>query len=217
MATIAYTRVSTDKQDLNNQRTEITSYAGRKGLTVDSWYGVEVSSKKDFTKRQINDLLETVRKGDSVIVSEISRLARSIAETHYIIDLLLKRKVTIHVVKEGLIIDQANLQSTVFVNVFALTAQLERTLISQRTKAALNAAKQRGIKLGNPNIGKINRDRSKSANEFANKLKPVLEPLLQNGKSLTEICKVLNVAGITTRNGHKWNKVTLHRVVKRIK
>jgi len=93
--TIAYLRISTDQQDLESQRLEIENYAESKNLPIDEWIQVEISSRKNMRDRRISELIKMVRRGDRLIVSELSRLARSMRETHNIVHDLSKRKVEI--------------------------------------------------------------------------------------------------------------------------
>src|SRR5210317_773345 len=101
--TVAYLRVSTDEQDLENQRLEIENYAHANNLDIDEWIEVEVSSRKKTKERRIDRLIQKLRRGDKLIVSELSRLARSMRETHNIIYDLSKKKVELHVIKQNLI------------------------------------------------------------------------------------------------------------------
>jgi len=96
--TIAYLRVSTDQQDLNNQKHEIESYAKRRHLEIDEWVEVEVSSRKNMNDRHIPELVQGLKKGDKLIVSELSRLARSMRETHNIVHDIAKRKAHLHII-----------------------------------------------------------------------------------------------------------------------
>jgi len=97
--TYAYLRVSTDQQDLNNQRHEIESYAKNRKLIINDWVKVEVSSRKNMHERKISELIQRLKRGDRKIVSELSRLARSMRETHNIVHEIAKRKAHLHVIK----------------------------------------------------------------------------------------------------------------------
>ena len=170
--TIAYLRVSTDQQDLKNQKHEIESYAKKRNMQIDEWVEVEISSRKNMHDRRIAELIQGLKKGDKLIVSELSRLARSMRETHNIVHDIAKRKAHLHVIKQNLVMKGANDMATkIYVNSFAMAAEIERDLISQRTKNGLARVKAEGKKLGNPNLKADNRKRIEKANAFAESLR----------------------------------------------
>lgn len=149
--TYAYVRTSTDKQDLNNQKLEILEYARRHDLKVDEFVEIAISSRKTTKQRRIDELLIKLMAADILMVSELSRLGRSTAEVIGLINELIHRQIRVIVIKQGLDIKQNHdLQSKVMVTLFSLFAELERDLISLRTKEALAAKKSQGIKLGKP-------------------------------------------------------------------
>lgn len=150
--TIGYIRVSTDKQDLKNQQHSILTYANQKNLGNVTFIEVKISSRKKEEDRKIDELLETLQADDHLIVSELSRIGRSVVNVVTIINQLIAKKVNIHILKEHLLIepDKQNPFTDFQINIFSSFAQLERDLISQRTKEALQARKAKGIKLGKP-------------------------------------------------------------------
>jgi len=149
--TYAYLRVSTDKQDIDNQRLEILTYANKHNMKIDEFIEVEISSRKDLLKRRIGELLTKVAAGDTVIVAELSRIGRSIVEVINIVNELVKKKVRLITIKQALDIrDNGDMQTKIMITMFSLFAEIERDLISQRTKAALAAIKAGGQKLGKP-------------------------------------------------------------------
>jgi len=149
--TYAYLRTSTDKQDLNNQKLEILEYARRHDLKVDEFIEIAISSRKTPKQRRIDELMAKIQTADSLMVSELSRLGRSTAEVIGLINELIHRQIRVIVIKQGLDIKRNHdLQSKVMVTLFSLFAELERDLISLRTKEALAAKKSQGIKLGKP-------------------------------------------------------------------
>lgn len=164
--TYAYLRTSTDKQDLNNQKLEILEYARRHDLKVDEFVEIAISSRKTTKQRRIDELLVKLMAADTLMVSELSRLGRSTAEVIGLINELIARQIRVIVIKQGLDIKQSHdLQSKVMVTLFSLFAELERDLISLRTKEALAAKKSQGIKLGKPKgtiqASKFDKDRTK--------------------------------------------------------
>ncbi len=146
---IGYLRVSTDKQDEDNQRHAISQL-----YTPDRWVAVECSSRKTQKARGITELLEQVTGGDTVIVTELSRLARSNGELILMVEGLIKRHVGLIVIKQGINIpangDKMDMSVKVMVHTFGLMAELERDFISDRTKMALAARKAEGMVLGRP-------------------------------------------------------------------
>ena len=218
MKTIAYLRVSTDQQDLHTQKFEILTYAKHRNMKIDEFIQIEVSSRKNGRDRKIDELLSKLKRGNILIVSEISRLARSIREVHDIMHLLSKKKIEFHAIKQNLITRGTNDMSTkILVNAFALAAEIERDLISARTKNGLALAKKRGVVLGNPDIAKINKNRKKAANEYAETIRGVLTAFCEQGLSQRAIVSELNKVGIKTRQGlDQWTLVQLQNVLKRL-
>ncbi|AXI24408.1 N terminal domain [Cardinium endosymbiont of Sogatella furcifera] len=150
MKTIAYIRVSTNKQDVNNQKLELYEYARKKELTIDDIIETQISSQKDRLKRRIDELLSKLSDGDTIIITEISRLGRSTSEVLHLINEMIKSKIRIMAIKQRLDLNKDNLSSKIIVTIFSLLAELERDLVSLRTKEALYAKKIQGIKLGKP-------------------------------------------------------------------
>jgi len=216
--TYAYLRVSTDRQDLDNQRLEITNYAQANGLRVDEWLEVEVSSRKSERQRRIEELLASLKREDTLVVSEISRLARSMREVHNIIHDLMGKKVKLHVIKQNLRTNGENDMTTkIVINSFAMAAELERDLISQRTKNGLARAKAQGKKLGNPQLHEtLLGPRIAKADAFAEGLRPVLSGFLASGLTQRQIVDELNSLGVKTTQGKAWGLTQVQRVIKRL-
>ena len=150
--TIAYLRASTDKQDLNNQKLEILEFARKRDLKVDDFVQITMSSRKTTKQRRIDDLLEKLVDSDALIVTELSRLGRSTAEVISLVNELLRRHIRVIVIKQNLDIQQnkQDMTSKIVITLFSLFAELERDLISLRTREALAAKKAQGVKLGKP-------------------------------------------------------------------
>jgi putative DNA-invertase from lambdoid prophage Rac len=149
--TIAYIRVSTDKQDVNHQRLEILDYARRNDFKVDDFIEIEVSSRKSQKDRRIEEFINRLNPVDSLIVSELSRLGRSTSEVIELVNEMIKRKINLISIKQGLrISSKMDMQTKVVVTMFSLFAELERDIISERTKAALAGKKANGVRLGKP-------------------------------------------------------------------
>src|SRR4051812_29090062 len=149
--TIAYIRTSTDKQDLKNQRLEILEYVHERKIRVDEFIDITVSSRKDSRLRRIDELLEKLTAGDTLIVTELSRLGRSTGEVITLINQLVAHYIRILILKQNLDLHhKQDMTSKVMITLFSLFAELERDLISMRTKEALAAKRAQGIPLGKP-------------------------------------------------------------------
>ncbi|HRR40078.1 MAG TPA: recombinase family protein [Syntrophales bacterium] len=149
--TVAYVRVSTDAQDTDNQKHEIEEYALRHALTIAEYIEVTMSSKKSIKERKIDELLDKLTPGDTLIVSELSRLGRSIPEVISLVNGLVAHNIRLICIKQNIDIrGYHDTTSKVMVTIFSLLAELERDLLSQRTKSALAALKADGKKLGRP-------------------------------------------------------------------
>ncbi len=148
---LGYIRVSKEQQDVRNQRHEILEYGNSHGLHIDEFIEVEISSRRDNKARRIDDLMERLHAGDLLIVTELSRTGRSVIEIISIINSLIEKKARFIALKEGFDIrGEHDIQTKVMVTIFSLLAELERDLISERTKRALAAKRANGVKLGRP-------------------------------------------------------------------
>lgn len=161
---IAYLRVSTERQFLENQRDEILRFADRNDLTIDKWYKETVSGAVRAQDRKLSMLLKRMQPGDSLIVTEISRLSRTLLEIMNILNLCIKKQVVLYSTKEGYIF-QDNINSKVLGFAFGLVAEIERNLISIRTKEALARRKKEGKPLGRRK-GSITKTKILHANKF---------------------------------------------------
>jgi len=135
MTTTAYLRVSTGTQDLANQKLAILEYARRKKFPINEFVEVQISSRKKPHQRGIDGMLERLTPGDRLIVSELSRLGRSLGQVIHIVDELVKRKIRFTAIKESIHFEgKQDLQTKVMVALFGLFAEVERDLISERTR-----------------------------------------------------------------------------------
>ena len=149
MALFAYLRVSTDMQDVNTQKLGVLEYCAARKLGVPELVEDTVSSKTDWRQREIGLLLASCVAGDVVVVSEISRLARSTLQVLEIMQAAACSQVAIHVVKNAMVMD-GSLQSKIYATIFGLAAEIERDFIVQRTKEGLARVRAEGIVLGRP-------------------------------------------------------------------
>lgn len=144
---IAYLRVSTARQHLENQRGEINRYTRSKGITVERWITDTVSGKTESKKRNLGKILSRLKKGDILIVTELSRLSRSLHEIMQIMKFCVDNKVEIHSTKDGYTFDDS-INSKVLSFAFGLAAEIEHKLISQRTREAMALRKSEGKHMG---------------------------------------------------------------------
>ena len=145
----AYLRVSTDAQDVANQRHGVVKYCADKHLLTPVFIEDTASGKTDWRARPLGQLIERASAGDVVVVSEVSRLARSTLQVLEIGRECIERGVHLHVAKNGIVFDDS-MQSKIVATVLGLVAEIERDFISARTKEALAKRKADGIKLGRP-------------------------------------------------------------------
>lgn len=186
MSIIAYIRVSSNKQTLEHQQYEIEQFAQRNNIKITHWVKETISSRKKLSERELGGLLKKLRKNDILIACEISRFGRSLLEIMGILEYCLNKKIQIWTVKENYRLGN-DIQSKVMAFAFGLAAEIERNLISQRTKASLENLKAQGIKLGRPNKSKI---------EDA-KFKSDVEGLCGTGMSIPDIALKLKIARST--------------------
>jgi len=156
--TFGYLRVSTTEQDIEKNKFDILHLANEKGLGQIEWFEETVSGRVSWRKRKIADIIEQAREGDVLIVSELSRLGRSMLECMEILSLAAEKKIKVYAVKGDWQLD-GSIQSKIMAMVFAMAAEIERDLISRRTTEALAAKKREGVKLGRPRgVGKSKLD-----------------------------------------------------------
>lgn len=145
----AYIRVSTDKQTVENQRFEISRFCEKEGIIIDKWIEETISGTSSYNKHKLGRLLKKVGKGDMIIASELSRLGRNLFMIMEILKQCMDRECRVWTVKDGYRLGD-DIQSKVLAFAFGLSAEIERDLISQRTKEALARLKKDGVKLGRP-------------------------------------------------------------------
>jgi len=151
VAHFGYIRVSTDKQTTDNQKLVILEYSQKNKFIIDRFIESNSSSSKTHDKRNINLLMDSVKIDDVIIISELSRIGRSVSDVIFIINSILEKGVILHVIKENLIIDKKNDAFSNFqIAIFSAFGELEKNIISQRTTEALRSRKLKGIKLGKP-------------------------------------------------------------------
>lgn len=148
MRAIGYLRVSTEKQDLENQKFGILDLANKNHWTVE-FVEEKVSGKVSYKDRELGKVIETLKDGDVLIVSELSRLGRSMLEIMTLLCNLMEKGIKVHAIKGGYKLD-GSIQSKIMTMVLCMAMEIERDLISQRVKEALAKRKKDGVKLGRP-------------------------------------------------------------------
>ncbi len=184
-----YVRVSTDKQTTENQCFEIKEYTVRNNLSVDRWIMETISATKDLDKRKLGRLLRKLKAGDVLIASELSRLGRNLLQVMSILHYCMSSGVQVWTIKDNYKLG-TDIQSKVLAFAFGLSAEIERNLISQRTKEALLRLKAEGKILGRPK-GRSN-DRLKLSGKEVQ-----IVTMCRDNLSKSEMARVLNVNRMT--------------------
>ena len=187
----AYIRVSKDKQTTENQRFEILKFADEKRLQIHQWVDETVTGVKKARLRKLGPLLERMNANDILIVSEISRLGRSLMEIMSILYQLMEKDVKVFTVKERYELGN-NINSKVLAFAFSLSAEIERQMISSRTKEALARKKSEGTQLGRP------KGRLSKVTKLTGKENDILA-LLRKHVSHSAIARLMEVNRATVR------------------
>jgi len=189
MKTIAYLRISTDKQDEASQRQIINDWCTKNNRTVTNWGHDQASGALPWQERALAFALADATAGDTIVVSEISRIARSTVGVLTFLQEAAKKNVTVTAIKSGITLDGST-ASKIVVTVLALAAEIERDLLRERTTAALAARSAAGLPVG----------RQKGAKGKRNKLAgkwPEIEQLLAARVSKSAIARILEVSRMT--------------------
>ena len=194
-----YIRVSTDKQTVENQRFEIQNVCKREHLSIDGWIEETISGTKNYNKRALGHLLSKVQKDDMIICAELSRLGRNLFMIMEILNICMTKECKVWTIKDNYRLGE-DIQSKVLAFAFGLSAEIERNLISQRTKEALAKRKAEGVILGRPKGRKSSPEKYK----LARKKNLVIE-LLRNGTSQRQIAKICKVDRNTLARFMKMN------------
>jgi len=188
----AYIRVSTDKQTTENQKFEIYKFADEKNIRINSWIEETISSNKPLKERKLGILIDNLKKDDILICTEVSRLGRSIMEVMSILNQFMEKDVKVYTTKEKYELGNT-ISSKVLAFAFSLSAEIEKNMISQRTKEALDRKRSEGKKLGRPKGSKSKVTKLSGKEE-------VIRHYLENGVSITAIGNLLKVNRMTVSN-----------------
>ncbi len=197
---VGYCRVSTKEQDLKNQRLEILDYASKHDLKITNWMNKKISSRKSTKERLIDVLLERLNSGDTLIVAELSRLGRSVGQIAIIVNTLVENGVQLICIKERIELNGSpDIQTKVMLAMFSLFAEIERDLISERTKAGLARARAEGKLIGRPKgLGKSQLDGREDE----------IRELLRKGVSKASIAKIYECSWPCVNHFAKTRKLT---------
>lgn len=196
---VAYLRVSTGHQVLDNQKNEIEKYASSKNLVIDRFVMEIVSGKTKGRDRKLGKLIKDLKQGDTLVVTEISRLSRTLMDVMSIVGELLQKGVQLYSVKDGYTFDDT-INSKVLLFAFGLVAEIERNLISMRTKEALELRKAQGVKLGRKegSLRKLN---------ILEENKEKVIAVISNGGSISSICRKYKLSYSTFYRFRKKNNI----------
>ena len=184
--TYSYLRVSSQKQNITNQRFEVEKYAKENGIVIDAWITETISGTKRYNDRKLGKLLKRLKKNDTLILPELSRLGRSLMEIFSILNMCLEKEVNIIAIKENYKLTNT-LEAKVIAFAFSIASEVERRLISLRTREALARKKAEGIKLGRP----------KNVSSKLKGKETEIKELISSGIPKTQICKKFKISRST--------------------
>lgn len=196
-----YIRVSTDKQTVENQRFEIMNFANGTNIKIDKWIEETISGNMAVEKRKLGALLKKLNKGDILISSEISRLGRNLMMIMSILNICMQKGIHVWTIKDNYRLGN-DINSKVLAFAFGLSAEIERNLISHRTKEALARKKNEGAVLGRPKGSKSTRTKLSGKEER-------IKEMLQEGISKSAIARRMKVSRITLLTFIKKNGLTI--------
>ncbi len=182
-----YIRVSSDKQTVENQRFEINRFCEKNGMGIDGWIEETISGTKAYNKRALGKLLKQVVRDDLIICAELSRLGRNLFMIMEILNICMTKECRVWTIKDNYRLGD-DIQSKVLAFAFGLSAEIERNLISQRTKEALARKKAEGVVLGRPKGRKSNPEKYKLYGKQI-----LIVELMKNGTSKRKIAKICKV------------------------
>lgn len=184
-----YIRVSSDKQTVENQRFEIENFCRNQTIKIDGWIEETISGTQNYNKRELGQLLQKVQKDDLIICAELSRLGRNLFMIMEILNVCMTKECKVWTIKDNYRLGE-DIQSKVLAFAFGLSAEIERNLISQRTKEALARKKAEGVILGRPKGRKSSKVKLSGKEE-------VIRVLLEQNVSKSEIARIFKVNRMT--------------------
>jgi len=184
-----YIRVSTDKQSIENQRYEINRFCEKNAMVVDEWVEETISGSKTINERELGRLLKVMSKDDILLCSELSRLGRNLLMIMSVLNECMEKDIQVWTIKDNYRLGN-DINCKVLAFAFGLSAEIERNLLSQRTKEALARKRAEGIILGRPK-GKKSKIKKLTGRELE------IKRLLEKKTSLTSIAKLIGVHRLT--------------------
>jgi DNA invertase Pin-like site-specific DNA recombinase len=203
--TYGYIRVSTDRQTVENQRYEINQFCGRQEMVVNKWIEETISGSKNVEERKLGKLLRKMKKDDILICSELSRLGRNLLMIMGVLNECMNRDIQVWTIKDNYRLG-SDINSKVLAFAFGLSAEIERNLISQRTKEALARKKAEGVILGRP-VG-----RKSSKTKLTGQEKKI-QDLLDRKVSYSAIGRILGVHRLTVSTFVKDGKLPSVQII----
>lgn len=207
MSVLGYIRVSSDDQKTENQKLIILEHANKQKLKVDKWIEIKMSSRRSSKERKIDELLAQLQPNDILIVTELSRLGRSVGQISILVNELIEKKVRLVCLKESIDLNgKAKLQNKVMITMFSLFAEIERDLISERTKEGLARARAEGKLLGRPKgaLGKSKLDGKQAE----------IQNLLHKGVNITNLARIFDVSRPAMINFIRTRGIDNNRAIK---
>lgn len=180
---IGYIRCSCDKSDVENQRFEILNFCEKNGLVVDEWVEETVSGAKDYSIRKLGEALERADKNTRFLTCEISRIARNMFGVMEFLNKCMQKGCEVWTIKDNFRLGD-DLSSKVIAFAFALSAEIERSLLQQRTRQALSRLKAEGKKLGRPTV-------------HSEEMRNLVREMYQNGDKVSHIAEATGLARST--------------------
>ncbi len=201
MKTIAYLRISTAGQDYNNQRLAILDYAHQHKMTIDEFISIQASSRKTLKQRGILELLDSLEPKNILLVSELSRLGGSVGQIIQMVDYLVKNQIRLVAIKESIELSgKQDIPTKVMVTMFSLFAEIERDLISERTKEGIAAARAKGKVIGRPK-GALGKSKLDGKEED-------IRLLLKKEVGIASIAKIMGVSRTALRHFIRTRKLS---------
>ena len=188
MASVAYLRVSTDRQDVDNQRHGILEYANSHGISDLTFVEDTASGKIKWRKRKLGEMLYSLNNQDIIIFAEVSRIARSTLQVLEVLEYCTEHEIHVHIAKQNMVFD-GSMQSKITATVLGMAAEIEREFISLRTREALAARKKNGMILGRP--------KGQAAKTKLDKHRAQIQDLVNKGVSKRSIAKIIECSPST--------------------
>lgn len=189
-----YLRVSTNEQENEKFKVDILMYSNKHDLGKVEFWEEKISGRKNWKERELGNLLINIcKKGDLILIPEISRISRSISQIYEIITFCQNKDITLHFLKQNLVITQnPDMTTKVMLSTFSLISEMEREFISMRTKESLKSKKLQGVKLGRP--------KGSTGKSKLDPYKKEIHSFIKCGTTKVWLGKHYNVSPITVSN-----------------